>query len=63
MFPVLRFRDIGALVYFAKIIEWEFPGFSVEKCYDRLIRLQQQLERDGYIESMEHRFMIAAVKM
>ncbi|WP_342563547.1 methyltransferase domain-containing protein [Paenibacillus sp. FSL R7-0345] len=61
-FPLLRFRDVGALVYFAKIIEWEFPGFSVEKGYDRLIRLQQQLEREGYIESMEHRFMIVAVK-
>ncbi|WP_241781577.1 methyltransferase domain-containing protein [Paenibacillus sp. DMB5] len=63
MFPLLRFRDIGALVYFAKIIEWEFPGFSVEKCYDRLVLLQQQLERDGYIASMEHRFMIVAVKI
>lgn len=63
VFPLLRFRDIGALVYFAKIIEWEFPGFSVEKCYDRLVLLQQQLERDGYIESVEHRFMITAVKI
>ncbi|WP_244444747.1 class I SAM-dependent methyltransferase [Paenibacillus camerounensis] len=61
-FPLLRFRDAGALVYFAKIIEWEFPGFSVEKCYDRLLQLQQQLEREGYIGSMEHRFMITAVK-
>lgn len=24
-FPYLRFKDIGAIVYFAKIIEWEFP--------------------------------------
>lgn len=29
-FPYLRFKDIGAIVYFAKIIEWEFPNFSVE---------------------------------
>jgi len=29
-FPTLKFYDIGALVYFAKVIEWEFPGFSVE---------------------------------
>lgn len=61
-FPKLRFRDIGALVYFATIIEWEFPGFSVEKCYDRLCRLQGKLAQDGYIESNEHRFLIIAVK-
>jgi SAM-dependent methyltransferase len=61
-FPVLRFKDVGALVYFATIIEWEFPGFSVEKCYDRLCLLQEQLEQEGYIGSEEHRFMIIAVK-
>ncbi|PZD96298.1 SAM-dependent methyltransferase [Paenibacillus sambharensis] len=62
-FPVIRFRDIGALVYYAKIIEWEFPGFSVERCYDRLTSLQEKLERRGYVESMEHRFMIVARKL
>jgi SAM-dependent methyltransferase len=61
-FPVLRFKDVGALVYFAKVIEWEFPGFSVEKCYDRLCLLQEQVAWEGYIGSTEHRFMIIAVK-
>lgn len=61
-FPMLRFKDVGALVYFAKIIEWEFPGFSVEKCYDRLCLLQEQLAQEGYIGSEEHRFIIIAVK-
>ncbi|CAM4374905.1 class I SAM-dependent methyltransferase [Paenibacillus tarimensis] len=61
-FPVIRFRDVGALVYYAKIIEWEFPGFTVEKCFDRLTSLQERLERQGYVESMEHRFLIVARK-
>ncbi|MDF2520337.1 MAG: methyltransferase [Clostridia bacterium] len=61
-FPRVRYYDIGAVVYYAKIIEWEFPGFSVESCFDRLCNLQEKLERDGYIESMEHRFLIEAVK-
>ena len=26
-FSSIRFYDVGALVWFAKIIEWEFPGF------------------------------------
>lgn len=61
-FPRVRYYDIGALVYCAKIIKWEFPNFSVERCFDKLCELQKKLERDGYIESMEHRFLIEAVK-
>lgn len=59
-FPKIRFDDIGAFVYFAKIIEWEFPGFSVEKHFDALCSLQRRLEKDGFIEGTEHRFVIVA---
>ena len=27
---------MGAFVWFARIIQWEFPGFSVDACFDRL---------------------------
>lgn len=59
-FPYLRFFDIGAIVYFAKIIEWEFPDFSVEKCFSKLCKLQDKLLDKGYIESLEHRYIIVA---
>lgn len=59
-YPSIRFFDIGAFVYFAKIIEWEFPGFSVEKHFDELCALQRRLEKDGFIEGTEHRFIIVA---
>lgn len=59
----MRFKDIGALVFFAKIIQWEFPNFSVDSCLDRLYELQEKLEKDGFIESIEHRFFIEAVKL
>ena len=29
----VRFYDVGAFVWFAHIIEWEFPGFSVDGCF------------------------------
>lgn len=32
--PII-FYDVGAFVWFAHIIEWEFPGFSVDKCFER----------------------------
>ncbi|WP_199618223.1 class I SAM-dependent methyltransferase [Paenibacillus alkalitolerans] len=61
-FPILTFYDVGALVYFAKVIEWEFPGFSVDRCYDKLCFLQEQVEQQGCIQSTEHRFLIVARK-
>lgn len=61
-FPYLRFKDIGALVYYAKIIEWEFPNFSVDSCFQELCKLHEELNFKGYIESIEHRFIIVCRK-
>lgn len=58
----LKFFDIGALVYYASIIEWEFPGFSVEKCVDKLLALQQDLEKNGYVRTTEHRYLLVLKK-
>ena len=60
--PKIRFFDLGALVYFAKVVEWEFPGFSVEKCFQKLRALQKTIDETGCIEGTEHRFVIAAQK-
>ncbi|NLM96676.1 MAG: class I SAM-dependent methyltransferase [Halanaerobiaceae bacterium] len=60
-FPKLKFFDIGALVYLAKIIEWEFPGFSVDSCFDNLCKLEKELNEKGFISCTEHRFVIVAL--
>lgn len=61
-FPKTYFYDVGALVYYAKIIEWEFPNFSVEKCFDKLVKLKREMENKGYIETTEHRYLLVAIK-
>ena len=61
-FNKLRFLDTGAVVFHAKIIEWEFPGFSVEKNWEQLVEIQREIEKRGYIEVTEHRFLIIAEK-
>ena len=61
-FRPIRFYDIGAFVWFARIIEWEFPGFSVEHCFDNLLKMQAVLERDGAVEGTIHRYLIVAKK-
>lgn len=61
-FSTIRFFDVGALVWFARIIEWEFPGFSVEGCWDRLVETQKILDKQGVIEGRTHRFLLVCIK-
>ncbi len=61
-FRPIRFFDVGALVWFARIIEWEFLGFSVDSCLDRLLDAQRVLEREGCIAGRIHRFLLVARK-
>ena len=61
-FGPIRFFDVGALVWFARIIEWEFVGFSVERCLDQLLEAQRILDKTGCIKGSIHRFMLIAKK-
>lgn len=62
MLQPIRFYDTGALVWFAKIIEWEFENFSVDTHLDNLYKAQELLEKNGAIEGHTHRFYFAARK-
>lgn len=59
--PIL-FYDVGAFVWFAHIIEWEFPNFSVERCFSKLLEMQKLIDRVGKIEGTIHRYLIIARK-
>lgn len=59
--PIL-FYDLGAFVYFAKIIEWEFIGFSVESCFEQLLDMQKEIEEKGYLQGSEHRYLMVLKK-
>ena len=61
-FRPIRFYDVGALVWFARIIEWEFPGFSVDSCLDRLLQAQNILDIQGVISGRIHRFLMICIK-
>lgn len=54
----IKFYDIGAFVWFAHVIEWEFPDFSVDKCFSQLLKMQEIVDRDGKIEGTIHRYLI-----
>ena len=61
-FRPIRFYDVGALVWFARIIKWEFPNFSVDRCLDRLLQAQNILEEKEVIQGQIHRFLLICAK-
>ena len=61
-FRPIQFLDVGALVWFARIIQWEFPHFSVDTHLEGLLNAQRILEENGCIEGTTHRFLLAARK-
>lgn len=58
----IRFYDVGALVWFARIIEWEFIDFSVDTSIERLYTAQEIIDTKKVIEGTIHRFYIVAKK-
>ena len=58
----IKFYDVGAFVWFARIIEWEFPNFSVDRCLEHLLKMQRIIEEKGYVEGTIHRYLIVAKK-
>lgn len=61
-FRPIIFYDVGAFVWFARFIEWEFPGFSVDRCFENLLKLHRIIENDGKITGTIHRYLIVAIK-
>jgi SAM-dependent methyltransferase len=60
--PETAFMDIGALVYHLKIIFWQVADFSVEKYYDKLTAIHNQIQEQGKFVVKSHRFLIEARK-
>lgn len=61
-FCPIYFYDVGALVWFAKVLPWEFPNFSVKNNLKGLYKAQKQLERKGFVEAQIHRYLLIAKK-
>ena len=55
-----RFIDVGAVVYYAKVIPWQFPDFSAASHFSELMKLQHILEQQGYIPCHQSRFYLVA---
>lgn len=58
----IYFYDTGALVWFAKIIEWEFVDFSVARCFEQLLEVEEEISEKGFVEGKVHRFYFVGRK-
>jgi len=61
-FPETAFLDIGAVVFYLKIISWQIADFSVERYYDRLVQIHNIIQETGKFVVNSHRFLIEARK-
>ena len=61
-FRPIRFFDVGALTWFARVIPWEFPDFSVDTHLQNLLAAQRIVEETGSVEGRTHRFLLVAKK-
>ena len=61
-YPIRRFFDVGAIVYYLKAIPWQVPNFSVEQYFDKLLELHDIMQEQGYIDFHDHSFLIVAEK-
>ncbi|MCE7741550.1 MAG: class I SAM-dependent methyltransferase [Candidatus Heimdallarchaeota archaeon] len=59
-FPITRFFDVGAIVFYFLSIPWELPGFTVEKYREKLWEIHNVIEDNGYIDVISHRFLFKA---
>ena len=59
----LIFHDVGAMVYYLTAVPWLVPGFSVETHTGSLMKLQEQLQREGQLVFEARKYLIEAAKV
>ncbi|MGL4338060.1 MAG: hypothetical protein ACRCST_14295, partial [Turicibacter sp.] len=57
-----RFYDVGAIVYYLKVISRQVENFSVAAYKERLYAIQEHIQSYGYLDVTNHRFLIIAKK-
>jgi SAM-dependent methyltransferase len=57
-----RFYDVGAVIFYAKAVPWEIPDFSVETHTEKLLIIQDIIEKNGFFQATSGRFLLVARK-
>ncbi|MCD6291771.1 MAG: class I SAM-dependent methyltransferase [Anaerolineae bacterium] len=59
-FPDTVFKDIGAVVFYLKIISWQISDFTIEKYRDRLLAIHDIIQERGCLSIKGHRIYVEA---
>lgn len=60
---MVRFVDVGAMVYYLKAVPWEVPGFHYRNHLKKLLEIYKKAELRGYaLDSTFHSFFVVAQK-
>ncbi|MED4237850.1 methyltransferase domain-containing protein [Priestia megaterium] len=59
-FPVQRFYDIGAFVFYLKAIPWQVPNFDIETHIEGLHNIHGIIQSKVFFDVGQHRFIIKA---
>ncbi len=59
-----RIFDVGVIAFYLKAIPFDFPDFTVEKYYKKLVEINKIINDNGYLDldMNTHRFIIKAKK-
>ena len=61
-FPPAEFADIGAVVFYLRIINWQVEDFSVEKYREKLYAIHNDILAHGPLQVFDHRILVEACK-
>jgi SAM-dependent methyltransferase len=61
-FPVAEFADIGAVVFYLRIIPWQIADFDANRYQDKLYAIHQSILSNGPLRVRDHRILIETRK-
>jgi SAM-dependent methyltransferase len=60
--PRTLFFDVGAVVYFLRVVPWIVPGFRVARFLEPLRKLHRKIQQDGAVETTASRMLVEATR-
>jgi SAM-dependent methyltransferase len=61
-FPPAEFADIGAIVFYLRIISWQVADFTIEKYHHKLYAIHQDIQARGPLQVHDHRILVESRK-
>ncbi len=58
--PLIRFVDVGTIVFYLKAVPWQIPDFTVDRYFDRLKMLESRIRNEGFVGVRGQRFLLVA---